>query len=85
MVTVLIDVLLAFWVLAFGAMAIVPLVLGGKRGDQPIAAATERTKPTLVEDQVLSILPSRPLPTGRLSPIIDRLPTRPAAEQRRAA
>ncbi len=85
MVNVLIDVLLAFWVLAFGAMAIVPLVLGGKHRDQPLAAANDATKPALVDDQVLSILPSRPLPAGRLSPIIDRLPTRPAAEQRRAA
>jgi hypothetical protein len=83
MVTVLIDVLLAFWILAFGAMAVVPLILGGKRRDQPIAAVA--TKPALVEDQVLNILPSRPLPAGRLSPIVDRLPSRPAAEQRRAA
>ena len=83
MVTVLIDVLLAFWVLAFGAMAVVPLILGGKRRDQPIAAVA--TKPALVEDQVLSILSSRPLPAGRLSPIVDRLPSHPPAEQRRAA
>jgi hypothetical protein len=84
MVTVLIDVLLAFWVLAFGAMAIVPLVLGGKRHDQPVAAHADRA--TQAEDQVLSIQPIAP---GHPSPIIDRLPTRrparPAAEQRRAA
>lgn len=84
MVTVLIDVLLAFWVLAFGAMAIVPLVLGGKRRDQPISA--EPAQAPQAEDQVLSILPIRP---GRPSPILDRLPARrparPAADQRRAA
>ena len=37
MATVLIDILLAFWILAFGAMAIVPLVLGGKHHDQPLS------------------------------------------------
>ncbi len=84
MVTVLIDVVLACWVLAFGAMAIVPLVLSGKRHDHPIAGVDSEAVET--EDRVLSILPTRP---SRPSPILDRLPirrpTRPEAEQRRAA
>ena len=38
MISVLIDLLLAFWVLAFGAMAIVPLIIGGShRSAQPEA------------------------------------------------
>ncbi len=83
MVAVLIDVLIAFWILTFGAMAIVPLVLGGTRRDQPVTAS-EQSRET--EDRVLSIMPVRP---GLPSPIIDRIharrATRPAPEQRRAA
>jgi hypothetical protein len=85
MVAVLIDVLIAFWILAFGAMAIVPLVLGGTRRDQPVTA-NESTQSRETEDRVLSIMPVRP---GLPSPIIDRIharrATRPAPEQRRAA
>ncbi len=83
MAAVLIDVLIAFWILAFGAMAIVPLVLGSTRRDQPVTAS-EQSRET--EDRVLSIMPVRP---GLPSPIIDRIharrATRPAPEQRRAA
>ncbi len=83
MVAVLIDVLIAFWILTFGAMAIVPLVLGGTRREQPVTAS-EKLRET--EDRVLSIMPVRP---GLPSPIIDRIharrATRPAPDQRRAA
>ena len=57
MATVLIDILLAFWVLAFGAMAIVPLVLGGKRDDQPLTTEAVPSARTLADPQAWEAAP----------------------------
>ncbi len=67
MISVLIDLLLVLWVVAFGAMAIVPLMLGGHRSSLSDQQAVE------TEDRVLSIVPS---------PFVDRLyAKRPATER----
>jgi len=71
MVNVLIDLFLVLWIVAFGAMAIVPLVLGGSRPAQPAVET---------EDRVLSIVPS-PI-VDRIHP---RRPAPTSPAQRRAA
>ena len=75
MATVLIDILLAFWVLAFGAMAIVPLVLGGNRADQPLTtdlqaweAAPPRLAPRLMVVSTGSVEANRAM--GLRSPVV---------------
>ena len=60
MTNLLIDVVLAFWMLLFGGMALLPIVTGG-RGH----AAHEP------EDRVISIAPARRMPAGTIG---SRLP-----------
>ena len=63
MTTILIDIILGFWLLLFGGLALLPFITG---------ATAKRDRPSLpVEDRVISITPARPGPTpgpGRRAP-----------------
>ncbi len=54
MLSVVIDLLIVLWLVVFGALAFVPLVLG--------AADHSPRQPAETEDRVLSVAPSRSTP-----------------------
>jgi hypothetical protein len=73
MTTVIVDLVLAFWLLLFGGMALLPIVTGG-RG----RAAHEP------EDRVIAIAPARRVPAATIGTRVPLVPgpghhDRPAA------
>lgn len=67
MTTIFIDLIIGFWLLVFGAMALLPIITGTTSSKQ----RHERTE----EDRVISIAPVRPSATpatGRRTPLIRR-------------
>ncbi|MGC4191281.1 MAG: hypothetical protein QM589_08960 [Thermomicrobiales bacterium] len=67
MTSMLVNVIVAFWILLFGAMAIVPFMLDGK----PHARSNETAAPARTEDRVISIRPvalARPEDRGVQAP-----------------
>ncbi|MGC4106859.1 MAG: hypothetical protein QM753_10980 [Thermomicrobiales bacterium] len=61
MTSVLINTIVAFWIILFGAMTIVPFLLDGK----PAARSNESTTSASAEDRVISI---RPVGVGFVRP-----------------
>ena len=68
MTTVIVDVVLAIWMLLFGGMALLPILTGGRgrAGHEP-------------EDRVISIAPARRAPAGTMGA---RLPLLPEGDHR---
>lgn len=65
MTTLLIDLVLVFWLLLFGGMALLPLITG--------TTSNRQHQHETVEDRVISITPARPAPkpaTGRRTPLV---------------
>ncbi|MDQ4044628.1 MAG: hypothetical protein M3173_04165 [Chloroflexota bacterium] len=75
MTTLLIDALLVFWLLLFGAMALLPVLTG--------TTSARRQPDRPAEDIVISIAPARPAtkPQGQRTPLVprDEQRDRPAA------
>lgn len=76
MTTLLIDVILVFWILIFGGMALLPILTGN--------TGTRQRSLRQSEDRVISIAPARPVSTsvpGRRTPLVphDDHHDRPAA------
>ena len=76
MTTLLIDLVIVFWLLLFGGMALLPIITG------TTSAKQHPSRP--VEDRVISIAPARPASkpaTGRRTPLVphDDQHDRPAA------
>lgn len=68
MTTVLIDLVLVFWLLLFGGMALLPIITG-------TTSARQRPTKPVVEDRVISIAPARPVSApapGRRTPLVPR-------------
>lgn len=69
MTTFWIDLLLGFWLLLFGGMAILPILTGG--------ASSRRQQAEPAEDRVISIAPARSAPA---TPTGARLPLPPTGD-----
>ncbi|HYH13020.1 MAG TPA: hypothetical protein VD789_11745 [Thermomicrobiales bacterium] len=67
MTTLFIDLILVFWLLLFGGMALLPFITG--------STSSRRQSSRPAEDRVISIAPARPVsaPTpGRRTPLVPR-------------
>lgn len=76
MTTLFIDLILGFWILLFGGIALLPILTG--------ATSTRQRTSRQPEDRVISISPARPISTsvpGRRTPLVphDDQHDRPAA------
>lgn len=76
MITLLIDLVIVFWLLLFGGMALLPILTG--------TTSAKRRPSQPVEDRVISIAPARPVSKpalGRRTPLVpnDGHQDRPAA------
>lgn len=67
MTTLLIDLVIVFWLLLFGGLALLPIITGSTSTGQ------HASRPE--EDRVISIAPARPTSkpvTGRRTPLVPR-------------
>jgi hypothetical protein len=67
MTTVFIDLIIGFWLLIFGTMALLPILTG--------TTSTHQRHAQPEEDRVISIAPVRPsaaTPSGRRTPLVPR-------------
>jgi len=65
MTSLLVNVIVAFWILLFGAMALVPFMLDGKPQARSTESTTSASAPTRADDRVISI---RPVDVGIVRP-----------------
>lgn len=74
MTDLLIQALIVFWVLLFGAIAVLPLITADSGARRPVATAQP-------EDRVLSVLPALPAARPEPAPMLpdNRQPDRTAA------